>query len=111
MIVAILSACAFIAWTPASGEPEAHYFYEDGLFPIIAFNEQQEVCQPNGEWDIPHVYRVSGFNVEGEGPLSDSLTVVWPSEPVPEPSMWLMLWVGYAAILGLWMWKYRGKDK
>ncbi len=98
MIVEILTACAFIAWTPASGEPAGHYFYEDGLFPVIAFNEQQEVCQPNGEWDIEHTYVVSGFNAEGEGPLSDSLTVVWPSEPVPEPRGALGFCVGAAAV-------------
>lgn len=109
MTVEILTMCAFIAWTPASGDPEGHYFYEDDLLPIVAFNEQQEVCQPNGEWDVEHTYVVSGFNAQGEGPLSDSLTVVWPSEPVPEPDAWMVLLTGTVLINGLWFWRNRGK--
>ncbi len=108
MIVEILTMCAWVMWTPASGEPEAHYFYEDNLFPIIAFDNQEEVCQPNGEWDIPHTYVVSGFNAQGEGPLSDSLTVVWPSEPVPEPDGVWMLLAGWVLMTGLFYWRQRG---
>ena len=106
--------CAWIMWTPASGEPEAHNFYEDNLPAIVAFNEHEEVCQPNGEWDVEHVYRVSGFNAEGEGPLSDSLTVVWPSEPVPEPDGTLMLAMGFLLIVMLRFLRRhtdRGQDK
>lgn len=111
MTVEILTMCAFIAWTPASGDPEGHYFYEDDLFPIVAFNEQEEVCQPNGEWDVEHTYVVAGFNVDGIGPPSDPLTVVWPSEPVPEPDGVWMLLAGWVLLHGLFYWRQHGKDK
>lgn len=105
MITEILTMCAWVAWSPASGDPTAHYFYEDDLFPVIVFNEQEEVCRV--DWDVEHTYVVSGFNAQGEGPLSDSLTVVWPSEPVPEPHGALGFGVGALVVWLLYRRKLR----
>jgi hypothetical protein len=108
-MVPLFCLCCMIAWTPAwdielERDVDMHYFYEDDLFPIVAWNNQQEVCQPNGEWDVPHTYSVAGFTANGIGPVSDSLTVVWP---IPEPDGVLMLLAGWVAITGLWWWRSR----
>jgi hypothetical protein len=102
-VVAIWTLCAWIAWTPAwdftaSTPADVHYFYEDGLPPIVAFTPEMEVCRV--DYDAPHAYAVSGFNAEGEGPLSDYLVVIWPSE-VPEPGGVLPLALGGLLIAGL----------
>lgn len=105
MIVEILTACAWIAWAPASGEPAGHYFYEDSLPAIVAFTPEMEVCRV--EYDVPVVYSVAGFTANGVGPESDDLTVVWPSEPVPEPRGALGFVVGAAAVWLLYRRKLR----
>jgi hypothetical protein len=88
---------------------DPHYFYEDDLPPVLAWNSQIEVCQPNGEWDTPHTYTVQGFNANGAGPMSDSLTVIWPSEPVPEPEPWQLFLGGYLLLMFLfWRRQHRG---
>jgi hypothetical protein len=107
-MVAIYTMCAWIAWAPAwdftlEQDVEAHYFYEDALPGVVAFFPEIEVCQPEGEWDVPHIYSVAGFVDDGEGglligPESDDLTVIWPSEPVPEPSGTMMLMAGIVAL-------------
>ncbi len=111
MIVEILTACAWIAWAPASGDPAAHYFYEDALPGIVAFTPEMEVCRPEDEWDVVHVYSVAGFTANGIGPESDDLTVVWPSEPVPEPHGALGFVVGGAAVWLLYRRKLRAHSK
>jgi hypothetical protein len=75
-VITLLTACAWIAWEPATNA-EAHYFWEDNLPAIVAFEPEMEVCRPNGEWGVPHTYWVQGFHANGVGPMSDSLTVVW----------------------------------
>jgi hypothetical protein len=99
-MVAIYTLCAWIAWTPASGDPEGHYFYEDSLPPIVAFDNQMEVCRV--DYDVPHTYFVTGFNGDLEGPESDRLTVVWP---MPEPTGLMGLLWGWV-FLG-WMKRFR----
>ena len=104
--VALYALCAIIAWTPAwditlEQDVELHYFYEDDLPGIVAWNNEIEVCRV--EYDRIHTYSVAGFveDVEGSiriGPESDDLTVVWPSEPVPEPSGLLMVLAGALGI-------------
>ena len=103
-MIAIYTLCAWIAWTPAwdsilEEDVEFHYFYEDSLPGIVAWNNQMEVCRV--DYDVPHTYSVAGFvtDAEGElhiGPESEDLTVIWP---VPEPSGTMMLMAG---ILGLY---------
>lgn len=116
-MVAIYTLCAFIAWTPAwdfnlERDAEFHYFYEDALPGIVAWNSQQEVCRV--DYDVPHTYSVAGFitDAEGElhiGPESEDLTVVWP---VPEPEAWMMLLAGWIAIHGLLHWRnWRRRNK
>ncbi len=108
MIVELLTACAWIAWTPASGEPAGHYFYEDALPAIVAFEPEMEVCRV--DWDVVHTYSVAGFTADGVGPESDDLRVVWPSEPIPEPDGVLMLLAGWVLITGLFYWKQRARS-
>ena len=96
-MIAIYTLCAWIAWTPAENA-EAHYFYEDGLPGIVAWDNEMDVCRV--DYDVPHTYSVAGFveDAEGElhiGPESDSLTVVWP---VPEPSQNAMLFAGTVTV-------------
>jgi hypothetical protein len=91
----IWTLCAWIAWTPSEGAL-GHRFWEDDLPPIIAFDEQMEVCRV--DWDVPHVYRVSGFDDENEGVLSDPLTVIWP---LPEPGVNQMLLSGVTLLAWL----------
>lgn len=120
-MIAIWTMCAWIAWTPASGDPAGHYFYEDALPAIVALTPEMEVCRVN--WDTPHVYSVAGFTADGVGPESDDLTVIWPSgpsptptptatptptptaTPVPEPEAWMTLLAGWIAIHGLLHWR------
>lgn len=114
MIVEILTACAWVAWTPAwdfvlEQDVPAHYFYEDALPGVVAFNPEIEVCQPPGEYDVVYTYSVAGFTGNGIGPESDDLTVVWPSEPVPEPHGALGFVVGVAAVWLLYSRRLRGK--
>jgi hypothetical protein len=102
--VALYALCAIIAWTPAwditlEQDVELHFFYEDDLPGITAWNNEMEVCRV--EYDRIHTYSVAGFvndpNDPGQvliGPESDDLTVVWPSDPIPEPSGLLMLLAG-----------------
>lgn len=71
----LYTLCAWIAWTPADNA-EAHYFYEDNLPAIVAFEPEMEVCRV--DWNTPHTYNVAGFTANGIGPESDSLTVIWP---------------------------------
>jgi hypothetical protein len=114
-VIPILTLCAFIAWTPAwdfidEAPAEFHYFYEDALPGIVAWNSEQEVCRV--DYDVPHTYSVAGFvtGPEGElliGPESEDLTVIWP---VPEPNAAWMLLAGWVLINGLWFWRRRGKD-
>jgi hypothetical protein len=97
--------CAWIAWTPAwDFNAEApvpyHYFYEDDLPKIVAFHPEMEVCQPSGEWDVPHTYVVQGGNANEVGPISDSLTVVWL---VPEPGQTLQLLAGFLCIVAFFV--------
>jgi hypothetical protein len=80
---------------------ELHYFYEDDLPGIVAWNAEQEVCRV--AYDTPVTYSVAGFitTPEGElviGPESDDLVVVWP---VPEPEAWQMLLGGYLLLMFL----------
>jgi hypothetical protein len=72
-VITLLTACAWIAWAPADNA-EAHYFWEDNLPAIVAFEPEMEVCRV--DWK-PHTYWVQGFHANGVGPMSDSLTVVW----------------------------------
>jgi hypothetical protein len=93
-------------WTPAwdyvlEAPVPIHYFYEDGLPPVLAWNNEMEVCQPNGEWEVPHYYAVSGFNDIGEGPLSDYLVVYW----VPEPEGWMVVLAGSLLICWMMIWR------
>jgi hypothetical protein len=96
-VIPIYALCAFIAWTPswdpiAEAPVPVHYFYEDALPPILAWNSEMEVCRV--DYDVPHTYYVEGFNANGVSAPSETLTVVWP---VPEPDAMAVL------ILGAWM--------
>ncbi len=96
-MIALYTLCAWLAWTPAwdfelEAPVELHFFYEDDLPRIVADNNEMEVCRPEEDgFDREITYSVAGVVPDGEGmmrigPMSDDLTVVWPSEPVPEPS-------------------------
>jgi hypothetical protein len=113
-MIAIYTLCAWIAWTPAwdftlEQDVEAHYFYEDSLPGIVAWNNEIHRCRPEEDgFDRAITYSVAGFVSDPEnegqlliGPESDDLTVIWPSEPVPEPEAWMMLLAGWVAIHGL----------
>jgi hypothetical protein len=112
-MIAIYTFCALIAWTPAwdftlEQDVELHYFYEDDALGITARNSEMEVCRV--DYDTPHTYSVAGYVTDADGqlaigPESDDLTVVWPSEPVPEPKAWMMLLAGWIAIHGLLHWR------
>lgn len=100
-MVAIWTLCAWIAWTPAwdfdaEAPAVAHYFYEDDLPAIVAFVPEMEVCRI--AYDVPVTYVVQGFNANGVGPMSDSLTVVWP---IPEPTGGAMLCAGITLLAWL----------
>jgi hypothetical protein len=112
-VIPILTLCAFIAWTPAwdfidEAPAEFHYFYEDALPGVVAWNSEMEVCRV--DYDVPHTYSVAGFvtSPEGElliGPESDDLTVIWP---VPEPEGWMVVLAGSLLICWMMIWRRRG---
>jgi hypothetical protein len=111
-VIPIFTLCAFIAWTPAwdfidEAPAEFHYFYEDALPGVVAWNSEQEVCRV--DYDVPHVYSVAGFvtGPEGElliGPESEDLTVIWP---VPEPEGWMVVLAGSLLICWMMIWRRR----
>ncbi|KKM16672.1 hypothetical protein LCGC14_1683530 [marine sediment metagenome] len=105
-MIAIWTLCAWVAWTPAwnltlERDTEFHYFYEDDLPGIVAWNSQQEVCR--ADYDVPHTYSVAGFVTDSKGelrigPESDDLTVIWP---VPEPGQTVTLLAGALLLFAL----------
>ncbi len=100
-MIAIYTLCAWIAWTPAwdlelGRDVDTHYFYEDSLPAIVAWNNEMEVCRV--DYNVPHTYSVAGFTTSGIGVTSDTLTVVWP---VPEPSQNVMLFAGTVMLAAL----------
>ncbi len=74
MITTLMVACAIVAWESGEGAV-AHYFHEDGLEAIVAFDPEMGVCRV--EYGVTHIYIVQGFTANGVGPMSDTLTVEW----------------------------------
>ncbi len=104
-MLAIWKICAVIAWTPAwnfntDTEVLAHYLYEDNLPAIVLWEPEADICRQ--QYDVAVTYSVAGLHSsQGQlhiGPESGDLVVVWPSEPIPEPSGIAMFLAGALAI-------------